>query len=121
MKKIIALSILISSVATAEPTIKSMTHTTYLCGDTGLVVKTAGLVAQIGGDEGYKLQSSQNEPATDEAPGFLSVQYVRPTPTSANADFFALTITKPNEFIALTYTNPTKKVEVIGMTCQIVE
>ena len=70
---------------------------------------------------GTNYNPAKNEPATDEAPGFLSVQYVRPTPTSANADFFALTITKPNEFIALTYTNPTKKVEVIGMTCQIVE
>ncbi|AUT97483.1 hypothetical protein MC47_020240 [Citrobacter freundii] len=123
MKKFLVLSILIASVSVsaAEPTVKSMAHATYLCGSNGLVIKTAGLAAQIGGDEGYKLQSSENVPATDEAPGYLSVQYARSAPTSANADWFALTLTKHSEFIALTYVNQEKKVELVGMSCQIVE
>ncbi|EMN1229471.1 TPA: hypothetical protein ACHICQ_001981 [Enterobacter roggenkampii] len=123
MKKTIALSLLVASVSlfAAEPSVKSMAHATYLCGENGLVVKTNGLSAKIGDEDGYKMQSSDNKPDTDESPAYVAVQYARSAPTSAKADWFALTLTRHSEFIALTYVNQIKKIELVGMSCQIVE
>jgi hypothetical protein len=117
------LLVLFAQTATyaAEATIKSMAHSTYLCGENGLVIKTAGLLARIGDDDGYKMLSSDNELGSDNSPGFLSVQYAKSDSLSANANWFSLTFTKQTEFIALTYVNRVKKIELIGLSCQIVE
>lgn len=123
MKKLITLALLMASATSfaAEPTVKSMAHSTYLCGEHGLVIKTTGLTAKIGDEDGYRMVSSDNKPNTDESPAFLAVQYSKSAPSDTNANWFALTLTKHSEFIALTYVNRAKKVELIGMSCQIAE
>ncbi len=40
---IFGLLLAVFSTHAAEPTIKSMAHATYLCGENGFVIKTAGL------------------------------------------------------------------------------
>lgn len=123
MRILIALVALLTPIVTyaAGITIKSMAHSTYLCGENGLVIKTSGLIAKIGDEDGYKMLSSDNEPGSDKFPGSLSVQYAKSSPLSANANWFSLTLTKHTEFIALTYVNSLKKIELIGRGCQVVE
>ena len=123
MKQFIVLGLLMISVSAhaAESTVKSMAHSTYLCGENGLVIKTSGLSAKIGDEDGYKILSSDNKPDTDDSPAYLAVQYAKSVPSDTNANWFTLTLTKHSEFIALTYVNSLKKVELIGMSCQIVE
>lgn len=120
MKKLPLISLwVIASVALAgEPSVKSLAHATYMCGENGLVIKTTGLTASIDGVSGYKMYSSDNQPASDSLPGFVSVSYRSETNES---NWFSLSLTKKSEFISLTNVNKSKGIEQIGLSCQIVE
>ncbi|MBF4180534.1 hypothetical protein [Lelliottia nimipressuralis] len=123
MTKLMAFALVLVSASTfaAEPTVKLIAHSTYLCGDNGLVVKTSGLSAKIGDEDGYKMLSSDNKPDTEESPAYLAIQYTKSAPSDSYSNWFSLTLTTHSEFIALTYVNKAKGIELIGMSCQIVE
>ncbi|HCR0386857.1 TPA: hypothetical protein OMS42_003647 [Enterobacter kobei] len=107
-----------TSVFAVEPTVKSLAHATYMCGENGLVIKTTGLTASIDGVSGYKMYASDNQPASDSLPGFVSISYRVETNES---NWFSLSLTKKSEFISLTNVNKSKGIEQIGLSCQIVE
>ncbi|HHA1306259.1 TPA: hypothetical protein ACOEHI_003861 [Enterobacter kobei] len=120
MKKLIIASLLFveSTAMAADATVKSMAHATYMCGENGLVIKTTGLTASIDGVSDYKMFASDNQPATDSLPGFVSVSYRSATNERI---WFSLSLTKKSEFISLTNVNKSKGIEQIGLSCQIVE
>ncbi|MHA0510151.1 hypothetical protein [Enterobacter kobei] len=118
-KPIIASLLFVASASiAADATVKSMAHATYMCGENGLVIKTTGLTASIDGVSDYKMFASDNQPATDNLPGFVSVSYRSATNES---NWFSLSLTKKSEFISLTNVNKSKGIEQIGLSCQIVE
>ena len=118
-KPIIASLLFVASASiAADATVKSMAHATYMCGENGLVIKTTGLTASIDGMSDYKMYASDNQPATDSLPGFVSVSYRSETNES---NWFSLSLTKKSEFISLTNVNKSKGIEQIGLSCQIVE
>lgn len=120
MKKLTILGILLIafSAQATQPTVKSMAHATYMCGEKGLIIKTTGLTATLDDDDGYTMYESLNQPASGNLPSYVTVSYGG---KDKESNWFSLTLTKQTEFIALTYVNKVKGIQLVGMSCQIVE